>query len=107
MVRGNGWNHRHLDVACDTELTLNTLLDSCCLFQLVICFLQLFMGLSQMLLRPATIDGIGQEESDHTYQRDACPQQPLVCEFSLLFGNLCLFLLGSVDRGEFSSIILL
>ena len=95
-----------MNVAGDTQLTLDTLLGSSGLFELVVGLLQLGVGSLEPLGGIALVEGIDGEEGHDEYEGDAGIDETLVGETLFLLGNLGFFLLSVVDSSEFGGIVL-
>ena len=68
------WNHRHLNVAGNTQLALYALLGSGGLFQLLVGCFQLVVGYRQILhVATATIEVEAEESDDEQPHADGCP----------------------------------
>ena len=106
-------HHRHLDIAGNAQLALDTLFGGRRLFQLVVGFLQLAVGYCQSLggtVAEQAEDGKGhKDEGKNDSHRDVSlmfQRVFLMGQRCFLLGYLFLLLLGLVDDGQFAGVVL-
>ena len=101
------WNHRHLNITCNTQLALDTLTSRCSLLKLTIGILQQLIGLT-------LIQCVEYQETREQQESDTEANQTLTIDLVstllklvLALSQLLLFLVGFVDGSHLGSIIAL